>query len=382
MSSRTTRPRKPPSRKKLISPASLSLTSLFSSITQVSAGSSGSNSTVTQESVSRGKHKPTRHGGSRKPVAQSPRRGTTRHSRPMTPVEEQRPNVFAFMEEGEEDDESVSHHTPAESDEESGHEIGGSRNMDPPSPPTSPEDAAPRKLPTMLEQSHETWNDHPATAGSFYSDSGISVRSNSLERQSSAASRKAHNRSFVARPPQMSRDASNSSAASHSSSSRPVYRYDDPPETFYGRAARTVFGNSDNTRKSKEAPAKTTLTSKQLTRPTKPETSHSSSPKSGYDFLASMLSTTSDDGPSPVYRRFETLNNRILLVLQDEITTMENDLAYLDRTILQTESPRGRPSSRRAELAAPTPLQWQRMHICGMLISKLTQYSKSSTYLV
>ena len=298
-----------------------------------------------------------------------------RHSRPMTPVEEQRPNVFAYLEEDEEDVDGVNHHTPAESDDESGHELGVSRTRDPLSPPTSPEDAVSRKLPVMLEESQEMWNDHPTGAGSFYSDSGISVRSNSSDRGSPVVSRKALNRPLTVKAPRMTRDASNSSAASQSSATRPVYRYDDPPETFYGRAARSVLAVTETVKRNRETSSQSIASSKQLTKTKKSESSSSSS-KSGYDLLASMLTTTSDDGHSPVHRRFEALNHRILLVLQDEITTMENDLAVLDRTILEVEGPHGRPSSRRAELAAPTPLQWQRMQLCGMLVSKLTQYSK------
>ena len=371
MSSRTARARKPPTRRKITAPASTSLVSLFSSLTQTSNGSSGSNSTVTQESVSRGKHRPSRSGGVRKAVAQSPRRDATRYARPMTPVEEQRPNVFAFMEEGDEDVDSVSHHTPAESDEESEHEFGGSRARDHLSPPTSPEDSVSRKLPTTLGENHEMWNDHAPIVGSFHSDSGISVRSNSPDRKSPVVSRKPLNRPLAARSSQMVRDASSSSAASQSSASRPTYRYDDPTETFYGRTAKTIFTSSDNTKKAKERSAKSSSTSKQVTRATKNDDL-----RSGYDLLASMLSTTSEDGQPPVYRRFESLNNRILLVLQDEITTMENDLAVLDRTILEVEGPRRRPMSRRSELMAPTQLQWQRMHLCGLIVSKLTQYSR------
>ena len=138
---------------------------------------------------------------------------------------------------------------------------------------------------------------------------------------------------------------------------------------------------------------------------------------SGYSHLASSISTSthpsSDAVLRPIYRKFETLNNRILLYLQDEICEMEQDLLELDGAIAQEEdeqrifkcsasgaemtaglpshpgvglgkptvgngSGNGRSSkrdSRRQEAKFPSHLQWVRRELMGRLAEKVGQYS-------
>ena len=150
-------------------------------------------------------------------------------------------------------------------------------------------------------------------------------------------------------------------------------------------------------------------------------------PPSGYSLLASSLSTTthptSDAVLRPIYRKFETLNNRILLYLQDEISEMEQDLKDLDDAIATEEyeermynsrmssaglmgctesgmpiglpqhpsvAPPGklgkcaerglrkRRESRRQEAKFPSQLQWVRQELMGRLGGKVAQYSMST----
>ena len=125
---------------------------------------------------------------------------------------------------------------------------------------------------------------------------------------------------------------------------------------------------------------------------------------SGYSFLASSISTqhpSSDAVLRPIYRKFETLNNRILLYLQDEICEMEQDLKDLDEAITVEEKERrsamGLPThpgvglantksskvggrslrreSRRQEAKFPSQLQWVRQELMGRLGGKVAQYS-------
>ena len=101
--------------------------------------------------------------------------------------------------------------------------------------------------------------------------------------------------------------------------------------------------------------------------------------KSGYDLLASNINSRNDALLTPIYRKFEILNNRMLLYLQDEIAQMEEDLKELDTAIAQEESDLGRrgPASRRSEVKLPSQLQWHRMDLMGRTFAKVEQYSKS-----
>ncbi|KAL8788399.1 MAG: hypothetical protein Q9195_007317 [Heterodermia aff. obscurata] len=97
--------------------------------------------------------------------------------------------------------------------------------------------------------------------------------------------------------------------------------------------------------------------------------------KSGYDLLASSIGFRDDTLLAPIYRKFETLNNRILLYLQDEISEMEESLRELDAAITQEEG--HRTASRRSDPMYPSQLKWQRQDLMCRIFSKVEQYSKS-----
>lgn len=89
----------------------------------------------------------------------------------------------------------------------------------------------------------------------------------------------------------------------------------------------------------------------------------------------------------PIYRRFEALNHRMLLHLQDELSELEEQLHRLDTTDTQTRRLPSRilPASRRAEHQAGGELQWHKADILGKIGFKLGQYSRwssSSRYLL
>lgn len=103
-------------------------------------------------------------------------------------------------------------------------------------------------------------------------------------------------------------------------------------------------------------------------------------PLTGYELLASRLSATSADrrGLRPIYRRFEALNHRILLHLQDEICELEEKLHRLDTADTQNRRlPNGiLPASRRAEFVSGGEFQWHKTDVLGQIGWKLDQYSK------
>lgn len=105
-------------------------------------------------------------------------------------------------------------------------------------------------------------------------------------------------------------------------------------------------------------------------------------PLTGYELLASRLSaTTVDQGAHllrPIYRRFEALNHRMLLHLQDEICELEEQLHRLDTADTQNRRlPNGiLPASRRAEYLSSGELQWHKTDILGKIGFKLEQYNR------
>lgn len=105
-------------------------------------------------------------------------------------------------------------------------------------------------------------------------------------------------------------------------------------------------------------------------------------PLTGYELLASRLSATAVDQGAhilrPIYRRFEALNHRMLLHLQDEICELEEQLHRLDTADTQNRRlPNGiLPASRRAEYLSSGELQWHKTDVLGKIGFKLEQYSK------
>lgn len=97
----------------------------------------------------------------------------------------------------------------------------------------------------------------------------------------------------------------------------------------------------------------------------------------GYEFLASNIHSKDDALLKPIYRKFEMLNNRMLLFLQDELSEMEEELKELDDAIAHEEqNGGGRLASRRAEAKLPSRLQWHRLDLLGRSFAKAEQYSE------
>ena len=111
-------------------------------------------------------------------------------------------------------------------------------------------------------------------------------------------------------------------------------------------------------------------------------TSHQERPRpkastTGYEFLASNIHSKDDALLKPIYRKFEMLNNRMLLFLQDELSEMEEQLKDLDDAIAREEqNGAGRSASRRAEAKLPSQLQWHRLDLLGRSFAKVEQYSE------
>ncbi len=129
-------------------------------------------------------------------------------------------------------------------------------------------------------------------------------------------------------------------------------------------------------------------------------------PVTGYAAVASALSSSSfshlnpasavfqpSNPVPPLYRRFSTLNHRLMIYLQDELSQLEEELEYLDacdtasRTHPSSVSGRLviRPASRREGALASTgslgpqaaDLEWRRTELMSRLASKIKTYNEA-----
>lgn len=104
--------------------------------------------------------------------------------------------------------------------------------------------------------------------------------------------------------------------------------------------------------------------------------------RTGYDLLAASISHSGADVLKPIYRKFETLNNRVLLWLQDEIGELEERLGVIDMEIAHWDKANGvGTTSRRRDGKMPTHLHYRRMEAMGQVHVKLDQYSQCSVML-
>ncbi|POR36957.1 Uncharacterized protein TPAR_02844 [Tolypocladium paradoxum] len=103
-------------------------------------------------------------------------------------------------------------------------------------------------------------------------------------------------------------------------------------------------------------------------------------PMSGYQLVAAKLVGGLGGPPvTPMYRRFEALNHRLLLYMQADLADLENELLNLD---MKDTVERGYglvPASRRQERWGSSSLALQRTEILGQIGYKLCQYNKVIT---
>ena len=327
--------------------------SLFSGVTTSSGGSSGSGSTITQESVSRSRRAAranaslvqNKEQAAPLTIARRQSTGSTTAEGSPIPID-----VFAFLEH------DPSRPSVAEPDANSHNAVRQIHNCTP-----------------LQEES-----DLECSARSLHSDSGISIRDSSPE----SLHHRSYSRSVLdplreEDPPYSLRHFSLKSHQHHSSM-RPGrdndinvdvqprsfddQYFDGAPETFY-----RDHGSSDGLMAAGSVQA---------------ASNDSTADLSGYELLAARLSDDHNiEHPfRPLYRKFARLNHRILLQLQDEISQMEADLASLDAA--DAKSRRGStgqivPESRRLSWQGHgSELQTSRLELLGQIYVKVEQYSK------
>lgn len=316
--------------------------SLLSGTTTSSSGSSGSGSTITQESISRPRPRnPKENGGQRgkrqKPVSNavsSKRKSSPRKGNGII-------DVFAFLDK----DASRSSLVPQRS------KSGSSADRD------------------DTKYAIQDDSDLDSDPRSLHSDSGISINDASSDHDSSKINGgfgKIPHNSQQHRIP--GHHPTLYAERRHKPKLQPIPQHvdEDHPEYYYwpsdmrGRSVNPAVQDVETT----AGPAE-------------------EQKSSGYDLLASSLCPSRDPSEAslpPLYRRFERLNHRILLQLQDEIAEMEEDLQLMDRADAAERAARHghtAPASRRLDWQwRGNELHARRLALLGRIYLKVEQYSK------
>ena len=361
-----------------------------SASTSILSGKIRSNSTPNPEPVSRlsaRQSKPNR--SKEEPIdEQSNDNSALLDSYPRQPKSTNLPDVFTFLEKDEEGDSGAE-------EEIVGATIRGGPVCTIPHPelpmPNTPHYS---DLEVHANEAHEQdiWRHTDQHGASFHSDSGISMGSSSPEiklhkskrRQSgictAAWSDDVDLNSFG--EPHAFKDSSELAplpdfASPSRSWTSMAPNLNDTPEAYYTSAPHTLAEMAQYPRTPISEGFSPAVS--QGIGDTLPKTAHPGERinASGYDLLASSIDSSSEEFLRPIYRKFETLNHRMLLYLQDEISEIEESLLALDDTIaLENQHYGSRPASRRAEARFPSPLQWQRNDLLARSVIKVEQYSK------
>lgn len=100
----------------------------------------------------------------------------------------------------------------------------------------------------------------------------------------------------------------------------------------------------------------------------------------GYEMIAHELADR-DSKVSTVYRKFEYLNHRVLLHLQDELSELEEQLRTVDELIVQMDPAltdgKTTPVSRRGEAYRGGEIHHRRTSLLGRIFMKTEQYNRA-----
>lgn len=353
---------------------------MMSSATKASNGSSGSNSTVTQESISRPKLKSKQDASKKAAVSRPSHRKISSQTSNVMPSVAEKPDVFQFLEkdENEEPDaaelegvdvayqahlESISASSSSSSSSSSSHERNYPVNYQ-----------RPVSYQSYPDSYRHSWNRGPLPPGSFHSDSGISVRSDSPERDSHLL------------PPIKGKGWAGGpytqSDAIHATSPTVLEPFDQSPdmspEAFYSLSSRPTFQDTEYDPNYAHLPSHRNLDlPDEMDGPEELEASEPGN-KSRIDLLANKASANGNSALRPLYRKFETLNNRVLLHLQDEISKLETQLHQLDNALSGLgESSKDDARSTKDGPSMSIGLEWQRKELVSRIGAMLDQYSRS-----
>lgn len=378
-------------RARLTSPSMLSTFTTQTVATNTSSSSSGSNSTVTQSSVAK------RPSSAKKPAGDGP----------LSPAVPDPPQMFTFMDANEKEDVEAA---KSDDDKEDTHQGEVEEHQDSDDEEEASEEESDDETPS--------WNQRRIEASPIGELSHM--RSENPGSASSSASSSFHGDDFSDPLADVDTDRSTSPERSvnghEHNDNRPLETIPEtsennilpasPPltptsaERVSGRMASQMaaaqqrqslhghmkqFGTPNMPRGNAQLPvASASVLSARYPQPVtqRPLPRGEKLPVTGYELLASQLSTRADIEDAgrikPLYRKFEALNHRLLLHLQDELSELEEQLHRLDHADTQSRRTERHivPASRRAAALAGGELQWHKTDILGRIGFKLAQYSK------
>ena len=347
-------------RKRLTSPSMVSQFTTRTNATNKSSGSSGSNSTVTQSSLT---HRSTAL--VRRPEPDHP---------PMSPAVPDAPDVFAYLEAASVLDVAIASGSESESGSDSEHDEEEQNNQ------ARPQWSRANSQSALVHTSQHSHNSSSSsTASSFHGEDDFSSHSVDL-------------------------DTDRSTSPEHSVKDHDSDHEDDTSDAHSVKIATQMAAAQQ--RQHLHALASPALQRTNLSVPPTPSSmltprfapGGSQPPRppcerqpvspgrapvaSGYELLATQLATRHPDVENgrvlkPIYRKFEFLNHRVLLHLQDELSELEQCLQQIDRADSQARQLERSmiPASRRAAAQAGGDLEWHKTDVLGKIGYKLTQYS-------
>ena len=365
-------------------------------ISTASHDSASSNTTVKGYSIFASSLRPSKRPGAKKEQVKRPELHHER-SKSVNDSNKENVDVFAYMmEEGEDEDEeedeedeyssgardekaAEAHAEAAQAELSSSSSSSGLADLPPMSPRYSDLEVR------AIDGVQRSWG-----RGSLHSDSGISVRSSSPDQNSPTMHHKLptvfdepniendarENDYMGGYGPEISQDPVDPcSAFGHKHWPSLETNHNFGPEAYYAPAPPRLTHTTHND--GCRIPELCPIPADQLMK--RPEKRQAKTSKSGYEFLACNIDSRDDALLKPIYRKFEMLNNRMLLYLQDEISEMEDQLRDLDQAIAHEEQSNGAmPASRRAEAKLPSQLHWHRVDLLNRSFAKVEQYSTHS----
>ncbi|MCJ1287213.1 hypothetical protein MMC26_006561 [Xylographa opegraphella] len=353
--------------------------SMFSILTHNSNGSNGSNTTVTPQSIAKVRQPSSKPVASRKSAATRPTKKKASQSAPIMPPVEERPNVFEFIVEDEE--EGIGRGNAVELDGAQTTQSVRIRTTSISSSSSAERTYYTRSRSTQDDR-HHRWNERSFPSGSSFTDSGISVRSSSPERDSSAIRHKvlelpADNGNCK----EVEDGGPNDYTDRFATSPRVLEPFDGGPETspevFYRMPSRPSFQDDGFDVSIGQLPSRRSNCIVDEIQ-AKAHATSEDSVRFDRNGLASHISLDRAAGLKPIYRKFEKLNNRALLHLQSEISGLEIQLENVDKVFADT-SKASESGARSADVASYNPqrLQWQRAELMRQILTNLERYNNA-----
>ena len=152
------------------------------------------------------------------------------------------------------------------------------------------------------------------------------------------------------------------------------------PEAFYSVASRPTMQHAEYETTSDHLPCHRSVDLNSTHEDHDPEL-EAEGAASTFDLAAHSVSSNEQVALKPIYRKFESLNNRVLLHLQSEISDLEDDLKHVDAAVVaSTKAAQKDKSPQHEEMRSTTPLQWRRKELIERILAKLDQYSRIQSF--